>query len=186
MQVAGRESARQLGTFSRRQWLAAGAAALATALLAGLPTDVVPNPFYRRMTPILWWDYPVWAATAVLAGLVIATYVRRVPVGASGGAVLGGGILSFFAVGCPICNQLVVALIGVGGALSLFAPVQPYLAAAGLALLAVSLVVRLRRLARCPVLAIPEGPTPAIEAHSTGAVSRAELEPNIALLLGGK
>lgn len=168
MRISARESARQLANFSRRQWLAAGAGALATGLLTGLPTDVVPNPFYRRMTPILWWNYPVWAATAILAGLVVATYVRRVPVRASGGAVLGGGILSFFGVGCPICNKLVVALIGVGGALSLFAPVQPYLAAAGLTLLAVSLVVRLRQLARCPVvadaglrLAIPKpGPRP--------------------------
>lgn len=156
------EASQQLRAFSRRQWLVAAGAAAATALLTGLPTDIFPNPFYRRMTPILWWDYPVWAATAILAGLVIATYVRRVPVGASGGGVLGGGILSFFAVGCPICNKLVVALVGVGGALSLFAPVQPYLAAAGLALLAVSLVVRLRRLARCPVLVIPQGPMLAI------------------------
>lgn len=155
--MSARESARQLGTFTRRQWLVAAAAAAATALLTGLPTDIIPNPFYRRMTPILWWDYPVWAATAILAGLVIATYVRRVEGGASGGAALGGGTLSFFAVGCPICNKLVVALIGVGGALSFFAPVQPYLAAAGLALLAVSLVVRLHRLARCPVLAMPQG-----------------------------
>ncbi len=93
MRIAVRESARQLGAFTRRQWLAAGAGVLATALLTGLPTDIVPNPFYRRMTAILWWDYPVWAASAVLAGIVIATYTRGVPVGAPGGAGLGGGIL---------------------------------------------------------------------------------------------
>jgi hypothetical protein len=67
--------------------------------------------------------------------------------------------MSFFAVGCPICNKLVVALIGVGGALSFFAPVQPYLAAAGLALLVASLGVRLRQLERCfapsPELGLP-------------------------------
>ncbi|GIU94156.1 MAG: hypothetical protein KatS3mg012_0613 [Gaiellaceae bacterium] len=147
-----RESLRQLSTFSRRQWLVAGAGALATALLTGLPTDVFPNPFYTRMTPVLWWNYPVWALTAVLAGLVLATYVRRVPIDSSAGATLGGGLMSLFAVGCPVCNKLVVALIGVGGALSFFAPVQPYLAAAGLALLAVSLAARLRQLERCPAV----------------------------------
>lgn len=157
-----RESALQLRSFSRRQWIVAAAGAAATALLIGLPTDVVPNPFYRRMTPIIWWDYPVWAATALLAGLVLATYVRRVPVDSSAGATFGGGLLSFFAVGCPICNKLVVALIGVGGALSFFAPLQLYLAAAGLALLAASLGYRLRQLARCPVVALPQGPKLAI------------------------
>lgn len=144
-----RGSLRQLSAFTRHQWFTAGAGALATALLTGLPTDVVPNPFYRRMTPVLWWNYPVWAMTAVLAGLVIATYVRRGPAGASAGTSVGGGLMSFFAVGCPVCNKLVVALIGVGGALSYFSPVQPYLAAAGLALLAASLGVRLRQLQRC-------------------------------------
>lgn len=157
-----RESALQVAAFSLRQWIVAGAGALATGLLVGLPTDIVPNPFYRRMTPVLWWDYPVWAVTALLAGLVLATYVRRVPVDSSAGATFGGGLLSFFAVGCPICNKLVVALIGVGGALTFFAPLQPYLAAAGLALLAASLASRLRQLARCPVVAVSQGPTLAI------------------------
>ena len=144
-----RDGVLQLTTFTRRQWLAAGSGALATALLTGLPTDVLPNPFYTRMTPVLWWNYPVWALTAVLAGLLLATYVRPVPIDSSAGAALGGGLMSFFAVGCPVCNKLVLALIGVGGALSLFAPIQPYLAAAGLGLLAASLGARLRRLERC-------------------------------------
>ncbi|RDI76245.1 hypothetical protein Gocc_0664 [Gaiella occulta] len=143
------ETSKQLRLFTRRQWLVAACVAAATALLTGLPTDIVPNPFYRRMTPILWWDYPVWAATAVLAGLVFATYVRSRPAGSSVGATAGGGLMSFFAVGCPICNKLVVGLIGVGGALSFFAPLQPYLALGGLALLVLSLVLRLRALASC-------------------------------------
>ena len=143
-----RECAVQVTTFSRRQWHVAGAGALATALLIGLPTDVVPNPFYRRMTAILWWDYPVWAVTALLAGLVLATYVRRVPVDSSAGATFGGGILSFFAVGCPICNKVVVAALGVSGALNIFAPLQPLIGAASVALLGATLAWRLRDRAR--------------------------------------
>lgn len=154
------KASQQLRTFARRQWFVAAGVTVATAILTGFPTDIVPNPFYRRMTPFLWWNYPVWAATAVLAGLVFATYVRVRPAGSSVGATAGGGLMSFFAVGCPICNKLVVGLIGVSGALSLFAPVQPYLAAGGLALLVLSLVLRLRVLESCeteagPPLAIP-------------------------------
>lgn len=84
------ETRQQLPAFTRRQWGVAGVGALTTALLIGLPTDVIPNPYYRRMTPIPWWDYPVWAATAVLTGLVLATYVRRVTVDASAGVTMGG------------------------------------------------------------------------------------------------
>ena len=145
------EASQQLRTFTRRQWLVAAAVTAVTALLTGLPTDIIPNSFYLRMTPILWWNYPVWAATAVLAGLAFATYVRARPAGSSVGATASGGLLSFFAVGCPICNKLVVALIGVSGALSFFAPIQPYLALAGLALLVLSLVLRLRFLTTCDV-----------------------------------
>lgn len=154
---AVREITGQVRAFSRREWTVALLASVAAALLMGVPTDIVPSPFYRRMTPILWWDYPVWAVSAALTGLVLATFVRRVPVGASGGGVLGGGILSFFAVGCPICNKLIVALVGVSGALTFFAPVQPYLALAGLMLLAVTLVLRLRATARCRLQPIVEG-----------------------------
>lgn len=149
------DAAGQLRMFTRRQWLAAVTAAAAVALLTGLPTDLVPNPFYRRMTPILWWNYPVWAATAGLAGLVTATYVRRQPGRPVAGAAAGGGLLSFLAVGCPVCNKVVVWLIGISGALSFFAPIQPYLGLAGLALLGVSLIVRLRQIASCPAPATP-------------------------------
>ncbi|CAN5252738.1 hypothetical protein BH09ACT13_BH09ACT13_03580 [soil metagenome] len=155
MRELAEEASRQLRASSLRQWLVAGVVAAGTALATGLPTDIVPNPLYRRMTPVLWWNYPVWAATAVLAGLVVATYVRRVPAGRSAGGVLGGGLLSFLAVGCPICNKLVVALIGVSGALTFFAPVQPYLAVGGLVLLALTLALRLRAVARCQLQPAP-------------------------------
>ena len=45
---------------------------------------------------------------------------------------------------CPVCNKLVVALIGAAGALDVFAPIQPLLGTAAIALL----VWSLRRQAR--------------------------------------
>jgi hypothetical protein len=49
-------------------------------------------------------------------------------------------------VGCPVCNKLVVLLLGAGGALSYFAPLQPVLGMVSLALLAYALCTRLRAL----------------------------------------
>ena len=61
------------------------------------------------------------------------------------------GLLSFFAVGCPVCNKLVVAALGTTGAVEVFAPVQPLLAVASVALLAVALRRRLATRSACPV-----------------------------------
>ena len=62
-----------------------------------------------------------------------------------------GGFLTFFAVGCPVCNKIVLLALGYTGALRWFAPVQPLLAIAGIGLLAWALRSRLRAEVACPV-----------------------------------
>ena len=127
-------------------------AAVATALVIGVPTGIIQTTWYTRMTPVLWWNYPVWALSSLLTGALAATYVRDpaapVPATQSGKTFLGS-TLSLFAVGCPICNKLVVMALGVSGALTWFAPVQPFLAAASLGLLVYALRARLRAAAEC-------------------------------------
>ena len=143
-----------------RWWFAGGMAAL-SALAIGLPTDVIPNPvFGRQGTPVEPWAVPVLVMTAALSGLLFATYLRpgdAVEFGEIGGldrpTRFGGlgGLLSFFAVGCPICNKVVVIVLGTSGALTWFAPVQPYLGVVALGLLAWALRVRLRGEVACEI-----------------------------------
>ncbi len=140
-------------SWSARRWAVVLLAGGAAALAMGVPTGIVHTSFYTRMTPVTWWDYPVWALSAGLVGLVAATYVR-IP-GAPAAAdrskrTLGATLLSALAVGCPICNKLVVALIGVSGALGYWAPLQPVLGVFSIGLLLTSLVVRLRGGVTCP------------------------------------
>lgn len=149
-----------MGSWPARRWAVAAAVAVLAALVIGVPTGVVPTPFYTRMTPVLWWNYPVWLASSLLEGLLVATYVR---IGEPSSAeaetkerpatarALGAGLLSAFAVGCPICNKLVVLAIGVTGALSYWAPLQPLLAMASVGLLLFALIRRLRTAASCPL-----------------------------------
>ncbi len=145
------------------RWRFATAMAVVSALAIGLPTDVIPNPvFGRQGTPVEPWAIPVLAVTAVLSGLLFATYFRGDgdsvatddPGGIDRSSRFGslGGLLSFFAVGCPICNKIVVIALGTSGALTWFAPVQPYLGAIALALLVWALRVRLRGEFACPVV----------------------------------
>jgi len=61
------------------------------------------------------------------------------------------GLLSFFAVGCPVCNKLVIVALGTTGALQWFEPVQPVLAVASIVLLGWALRSRLRSASACPI-----------------------------------
>lgn len=135
-----------------RRWWVAVLGTLASALAIGVPTALLPNPLFTRMTAVTWWSWPVWTVTAVLAGLVLATYVRT-PDGAGAGArtAAGGGLLGFLAVGCPVCNKVVIALLGFAGAMQWWAPVQPLLGFASVALLAWALRARLRGERACLV-----------------------------------
>lgn len=139
----------------RRWWVVLGASALVAAVIA-VPTAMVQNPLFVRMTPPTWWSWPVLAATALLGGLLTATYVRTgdgaTQVGRSGAA---GGVLGWLEVGCPVCNKLVVLVVGVSGALRFWAPVQPALAVASVALLGWALYRRLRGELTCRL--VPAG-----------------------------
>ena len=142
-----------LAQWGPRRWTTAGGAAVATALAIGIPTDVIPNPVFGRPVEVTWWAPAVLAITAVLGGLLLATYVRQpdIEVDTTARAAGVGGLLGYFAVGCPVCNKLVVIALGTTGALELFAPIQPLLAVASVVVLAVALRARLRGEVACPV-----------------------------------
>lgn len=159
----------ELRLWTPRRWVVAAVAAIAIAIVVGAPTDVIPNPVFGRAAgsagDVTWWSYPILLVTAVLGGLLVATYVREPgePTtdhgagadqadldrpGRTGGVA---GLLSFFAVGCPTCNKLVVLALGSTGALDWFAPAQPVLAVASVALLGWALRARLRSATTCTI-----------------------------------
>jgi len=151
-----------LQTWGARQWATALFGGVLVALAIGIPSDVIPNPVFGRPVDVTWWSYPVLIVTAVLGGLLAATYVRQTATvgpdhvdeidkpGRAGGLA---GLLSFFAIGCPTCNKLVVVAVGSTGALDWFAPAQPMLAGVSLLLLAWALRARLRVAETCRIAA---------------------------------
>ncbi|MFP4148369.1 MAG: hypothetical protein ACLFUG_12660 [Nitriliruptoraceae bacterium] len=154
-------------TWSRRRWLAAAAGTAGAGLLLGLPTAIIPNPIFGRQIEAPAWSYLAFAVTAVLSGLLLATYVREpAPVGAPATGdepqvndedakrFTLGGLLAFFAIGCPTCNKLVLLALGTSGAITWFEPVQPLLALAGIGVLVWALRRRLRNEVACDVPAL--------------------------------
>jgi hypothetical protein len=131
----------------------------------GVTAAIIPNPIFGRGTPPEPFAIAVWLASAPLMGIVMATYFAPMPdtgpvaFGPSvrrDGTTLGtlGGFAAFLAIGCPTCNKIALILLGTSGATSIFGPIQPVIGAASLALLAGTLVWRLRLRARggaCPV-----------------------------------
>ncbi len=120
--------------------------ALAAAGLIGLPTALIPNLLFSRMIPPDTVDYIIFAATIVLAGALAASYAWPVACPLPQGRTTLGTVATYFAVGCPVCNKLVLLLLGTSGALQWFAPIQPLLGVLGIGLLAWALVLRIRAL----------------------------------------
>lgn len=156
---------RGLRTWTPRQVLVAMVAAVLFGGLLGVATVLIPNSLFARDIPPVWWNYPVWIVTSIFSGMLIATYVQSGSAPAKDNAKdpnetaeqrtarfgIAGGVLAWFAVGCPVCNKLALLALGYAGAITWFTPVQPFLALGALILTTIALVYRLRGLVSCPL-----------------------------------
>ena len=139
-------------SWSRKRWIVAISVAFLTYFFIALPTAVIENPIFGREIGVTSWSVTVIVVSSILTGLLTATYVknefsdenpRQLKIGGA------GALLSYFAVGCPVCNKLALVALGYSGAIQYFAPIQPYLALAGIALLMYSLRMRLNNEYSC-------------------------------------
>lgn len=141
--------ATELRRWPARRWWVALATAVGSYLVIAIPTDLINTPFFAREVPPTPWSWPVLAVSAVLAGLVTATYVAypngAAPRRAESRLGMAGWFVTFFAVGCPVCNKIVLLALGSSGAMQFFEPVQPYLAAVSIVMLGWALYARVTR-----------------------------------------
>lgn len=170
---AGGPAAAVLATIDRRFVLHALLWTAASLVAFGLVSAIIPNPVFGRQIPPESFAIAVWLLSAPLMGLLGATYSAPAPSASAAGpapllagATAGGtgrdgtmlgtvaGFGAFLAIGCPVCNKLALVLLGTSGAMTIFAPVQPFIGAASLALLLGTLAWRFRLRARgatCPI-----------------------------------
>lgn len=119
-------------------------AGVITTLVVGIPTDIIDTPVFGREVPVRAWELPVLLATAVLTAVWFGIDKPEQSERTGTPAALGV-VLTFFAVGCPVCNKLVLLALGTSGALGLWAPIQPILAGVSLTMLLAAVVFRWRR-----------------------------------------
>ena len=139
-----------------RRWIIGTLTAGLVFALVGVVTVLIPNPFFTREIPPTWWSSGALGISSVLTGLLVATYVAS-PIedsGATNKPGFLGSILTFFAVGCPVCNKLVLLALGTSGAVKFFEPVQPVLALLSIGLLTWALVRRINQENACRI-AVP-------------------------------
>jgi hypothetical protein len=147
----------QLRVWSRRQWQVAAWSSLASFLMMGLAGETLPIASIGRKVPVEWWNYLTLAFAPILIGLILATFVSaRQPQGTRlGGAKASagiGGAIGTIAMACPACSPLAIPLFGTAGVLSFLAPDRWLIALLSMALLLVTLALRLRNQQSCTLV----------------------------------
>jgi hypothetical protein len=143
-----------LRAWSIRRWITVAVSAIITGLVISIPTAVLENSVFGREIAVTSWSVPVIVVTSILSGLLFATYVKNDSANTEDTSLkigTAGAFFSFLAVGCPVCNKIALVALGYSGAMNYFAPVQPFLAFAGVAILTYALIMRLNGEVKCQV-----------------------------------
>ncbi|TBN46780.1 hypothetical protein EYF88_15975 [Paracoccus sediminis] len=106
--------------------------ALAVFAVVGTVSAVWTNPLFVRMTPVGAWEALAAGVMAVLAGATAALWVPQ----CRARGARSGGVVGFLGIACPTCNKLLMFLFGGPVLLAWFDPVRPYLALAGIVVMA--------------------------------------------------
>lgn len=117
------------------------AVAVAMFVALGTVSALWENPLFMRMTPTSGFEITLLLLQSALAGIYVG--IPRISCGKrTAGA---GAIIGFLGIACPVCNKVLVLLIGSALLLEYFEPVRLYVAMAGAVLLAAAVWIKLTR-----------------------------------------
>lgn len=121
-------------------------AGIGTFIVLGAVSDLIPNPVFLRMVPRTALDYLFLTLTSVLAGVYIwqRTSLKKE---SADYAATGGALGGFLAFGCPICNKVLLLLLGATTTMTVFNPLRPFIGALSVLMFA-GVIYRQRRV-RC-------------------------------------
>lgn len=117
-------------------------------LFFGAITALIPTGFFTRMFPAAMIDYLLLILTSVLVSAFIGLHVYEKSYRTSKESYVaaGGSAAGFFAVSCPLCNMLLVFLLGTGTVFAYVEPARPAIGAIGIVILALLLFIKTRRI----------------------------------------
>ena len=121
--------------------------AIAVFVVLGIPTALIPNNLFMRMTPVTVYDIVFLVLASAMLGLYASLhfYVKK-EVGSDAYFASGGILASIFALSCPICNAVLVALFGATALLAYFEPFRPVLGLISIAILGIALFLKIKQI----------------------------------------
>jgi hypothetical protein len=150
--LLSRATVGQLRLLSRSQWRIAAVVSAVALVVIGTVGQTLPWSSSDRVYKIEWWNWATLLASALLLGLIAATFVtpgrRRVRSAAGSGVA---GTAAAIALACPVCSPLAVPLLGAGGALAFLRGDRAWIALASVLILGLTLLMRLRASTTCTV-----------------------------------
>ncbi|MBI4441481.1 hypothetical protein HY639_04900 [Candidatus Woesearchaeota archaeon] len=107
-------------------------ASLVLMLVFGIPTAVIPNSWFTRMTPAGPADYFFLVVNSILFGM----YLTNAPHGGKkDAAATSGGVANALAISCPLCNKLLIAWLGTSTIITYVDPARLWIGLLGTVIL---------------------------------------------------
>jgi|TARA_B100001964_G_scaffold245570_1_gene333561 hypothetical protein len=96
-------------------------------LVLGITTDIIPTIFYKRMIQTSILDYVFLISTSIMLGgyLTLNVYGKSKLGKKEDVVALGGGITGLFAFGCPMCNAILITIVGTGSIMFYYEYIRP-------------------------------------------------------------
>lgn len=132
---------RMIAPVSAKSLVRGAAVAAAMFVVLGTFAALWSNPFFTRMTPAGGLEIALLFLQSVLAGVYMA--LPRSPCGKRTAGT--GAIIGFLGIACPVCNKLLVLIVGSALLLEYFEPMRLYVALGGAALLGLAVWLKLAR-----------------------------------------
>ncbi len=115
-------------------------------IVFGTITAVLPTPFFTRMTPLTVLDKIFLVSSSILLGTYVGVHYYKKKIAKTCDSIATtGGIGSFLAFACPICNKLLVLLFGAAALMTYLEPYRPVLGFVSNGLLAGAVYWRIRQ-----------------------------------------
>jgi|SRR3989344_2894890 len=97
-------------------------------VLSGVVTGLLPNSLFARMTPTTRLDKLFLVTSSILLGAYVGVhYYKKNIIKKCDTVATTGGIGSFLAFACPVCNKLLMFLFGATALTTYFEPYRPLL-----------------------------------------------------------
>lgn len=117
-------------------------------LLFGIPTALVPTPFFARMITIKAIDYIfLFLNSVLLASYFTLSLVKKNQAKQPRGYLaFSGTLFGVFSFSCPLCSVILVAIFSTTAIITYFEPLRPWLGIISVTMLSLAVYYQVKRI----------------------------------------